>query len=38
MPCIIGLLGEYQRRLSPRTIRLAGGDRFPSRPLRVVPR
>jgi hypothetical protein len=38
MPCIIGLLGEYERRLSPRAIRLSGGDRFPPRPLRVVPR
>jgi hypothetical protein len=38
MPCIIGLLSEYERRLSPRAIRLAGGDRFPRRPLRVVPR
>jgi hypothetical protein len=38
LPCIIGLLGEYERRLSPRMIRLAGGDRFPRRPLRMVPR
>jgi hypothetical protein len=38
MPCIMGLLGEYERRLSPHAIRLAGGDRFPRRPLRAVPR
>ena len=37
-PCILGLLGEYQDRLSPRLLRLAGGDRFPPRPLRLVPR
>jgi hypothetical protein len=38
MPCIIGLLGEYERRLSPRAIQLADGDQFPRRPLRAVPR
>ena len=38
MPCILGLLGEYQQRLSPRLLRAVGGDRFPARPLRVVPR
>jgi hypothetical protein len=38
MPCIMGLLGEDERRLAPRAIRLAGGDRFPRRPLRAVPR
>jgi hypothetical protein len=37
MPCIIGLLGEYERRLSPRAIRLAGGDSFPTRRLRAAP-
>jgi hypothetical protein len=38
MPCILGLLGEYQQRLAPEMLRAAGGHRFPSRPLRVVPR
>jgi hypothetical protein len=37
MPCILGVLGEYQR-LSPRLLRAVGGDRFPTRPLRVAPR
>jgi hypothetical protein len=38
MPCILGLLCEYQQRLSPQMLRAVGGDRFPIRPLRVVPR
>jgi hypothetical protein len=38
MPCIMGLLGEYERRLTPRMLRLTGGDRFPTRRLRGVPR
>jgi hypothetical protein len=38
MPCILGLLGEYQQRLSPQMPRAVGSHRFPSRPLRVVPR
>ena len=38
MSCILGLLTEYEQRLSPRSLRLAGGDRFPPRPLRAVPR
>jgi hypothetical protein len=38
MPAIMGLLTEYQRRLSPQLLRSVGGHRFPSRPLRVVPR
>jgi hypothetical protein len=37
MPAILGVLGEYER-LSPRLLRATDGDRFPSRPLRVVPR
>lgn len=37
MPCILGVLGEYEQRLTPRMIRLAGGDRFQRRSLRVVP-
>ena len=36
-PSITSLLGEYERKLSPRTLRLAGGDRFPRRPLPTVP-
>ena len=38
MPCILGLLAEYERRLTPAMIRAAGADRFPPRPLREVPR
>jgi hypothetical protein len=38
LPCILGLLGEYEQRLSPQMLRAVGGHRFPSRPLRVVPR
>ena len=38
MPRILEMLGEYQRRLTPRMLRGAGGDRFPaSRPV-AVPR
>jgi hypothetical protein len=37
IPCILGLLGECEQRLTPRMIRLDGGDRFPHRPLRAVP-
>ena len=36
MPCILETLGEYQRRLTPRNLAMAGGDRFPaSRPVAV---
>jgi hypothetical protein len=38
MPAIMGLLTEYQQRLSPQMLRAVGGHRFPARPLRVVPR
>ena len=38
MPCILGLLGEYQQRLSPQLLRAVDGDRFLLRPLRAVPR
>jgi hypothetical protein len=38
LPCILTTLDEYQQRLSPRLLRIAGGDRFPRRPLHVVPR
>ena len=31
------VLGEYERKLSPRTLRLAGVDRFPPRQLHAVP-
>ncbi len=37
-PCIMGKLEQYKRRLSPELLRAVGGDRFPPRPLRVVPR
>jgi hypothetical protein len=37
MPAILTLLGEYQERLSPKMLRAGGGDRFPVRPLRLVP-
>jgi hypothetical protein len=38
LPCILATLDEYQHRLTPEMLRLSGGDRFPRRPLRVVPR
>jgi hypothetical protein len=38
MPAILTVLGEYERRLSPELLRSVRGDRFPRRPLRVVPR
>lgn len=38
MPAIVALLAEYERRLSPATLRATGGDRFPARRLRMVPR
>ena len=38
MPAILGLLAEYERRISPDLLRAAGGDRFPPRPLHQVPR
>jgi hypothetical protein len=37
MPAILGLLAEYQCRLTPAMIKAAGADRFPSRSIRVVP-
>lgn len=36
-PAILALLEEYGR-LSPGMVRAAGADRFPPRPLRVVPK
>ncbi|WP_431269029.1 hypothetical protein [Dankookia sp. P2] len=36
MPALLDLLAEYQRRLSPKLLRSAGGDRFPRRPLHEV--
>jgi hypothetical protein len=38
MPCILGLLTEYEQRMTPQMLRLTGGDRFPTRRLRAVPR
>ena len=37
MPAILGCLAEYEARLTPQLLRRAGGDRFPHRPLRIVP-
>jgi hypothetical protein len=37
MPAIVWLLTEYQQRLTPGMLHAAGGDRFPPRPLHVVP-
>jgi hypothetical protein len=37
MPAILGLLAEYQQRLTPDMLRATGGDRFPTRRLRAVP-
>jgi hypothetical protein len=36
-PVINRLLAEFDRRLTARQLRAAGGDRFPRRPLRSVP-
>jgi hypothetical protein len=36
MPVILLVLAEYER-LSPSLLHAVGGDRFPRRPLRVVP-
>jgi len=36
MPCILGLLREYQQRLSSQMLRAIGADRFAPRPLHVV--
>ena len=38
MPCILGRLEEYRRRLTPDLLRAVGGDRFPPRPLHEAPR
>jgi hypothetical protein len=38
MPAIMGLLTEYQQRLSPQMLRAISGHRFPLRPLCVVSR
>jgi hypothetical protein len=37
-PMILGLLMQYEVRLTPQMLRVAGGDRLPTLPLRVVPR
>jgi hypothetical protein len=37
LPAALALLAEYERRLTPEMIRLAGGGRFPPRPLHPVP-
>ncbi len=35
-PALLGILAEYERRLTPAMVRTAGADRFPPRPLRQV--
>lgn len=37
-PAAAALLAEYERRLTPAMLAATGGDRFPPRPLRAVPR
>jgi hypothetical protein len=37
MPCILQLLAEYERRLSPEMLRQVGGDRFAPPRLHEVP-
>jgi hypothetical protein len=32
MPCIVGLLAEYERRVTPDTLRTAGCDRLQTAP------
>jgi hypothetical protein len=36
-PCIISLLTDYERRVTPEMLHVTGGDQFPPR-LRAVPR
>lgn len=38
LPVIMGLLAEHERRLTPATIRVAGGDCLPPHPLGEAPR
>ena len=38
LPCILSLLGEYEQRLKPETLRRAAADRFPPRAPHAVPR
>jgi hypothetical protein len=38
LPAILRLLNEYERHMTPEMLRLTGGERFPARTLRVVPR
>jgi hypothetical protein len=35
---MLDLITQYEMRLTPQMLRVAGGDRFPALPLRVVPR
>jgi len=37
MHAILALLFEYECRLTPSMLRAVGGDRFPRRPLHIVP-
>jgi hypothetical protein len=36
LPALLGLMEEYQRRLSPAMLRTVGGDRFPRRQMHAV--
>jgi hypothetical protein len=38
MPCILGLLAEYEWHLTPQMVRAAGGDCFPPHRLREASR
>ena len=38
LPAILGILIEYEQKLTPAMIRAARADRFPPRPLRQVGR
>ena len=38
LPCVLGLLANYELRLTPAMLRQVGGDRFPPRQLREVPK
>jgi hypothetical protein len=37
LPAALALLAEYERRITPAMLRATGGDRFPPRPLHLVP-
>jgi hypothetical protein len=37
MPAMLGILADYERRLTPNMLRVTGGDRFPHQ-LSMLPR